>query len=60
MSRTREGALLSLTTDELWKLEKQLDAAEQHIRLAISLVRKQIAKKDQDIKATRLNQRVLE
>ena len=28
----------------LWRLEKQVDAAHQHLRLALSLIRKEIAK----------------
>ena len=28
----------------LWKVEKQLDAANQHIRIGLSLVRKEISR----------------
>jgi len=37
----RKGSLLKLDDPALWKIEKQVDAANQHLRLALSLIRKE-------------------
>jgi hypothetical protein len=40
----RKGSLLKPEDPLLWKIEKQLDAANQHLRLALSLIRKELAR----------------
>lgn len=40
----REGRFYSL--DELWKLERQLDAIQQHTRIALVIVRQAIKDRD--------------
>ena len=40
----RKGRLLKLEDPLLWKIEKQVDAANQHLRLALSLIRKEISR----------------
>jgi len=39
--KNRKGSLLKPEDSALWKIEKQVDAANQHLRLALSLIRKE-------------------
>jgi len=39
-----KGRLLYPDDSPLWKIEKQVDAANQHLRLALSLIRKEISR----------------
>lgn len=41
---TRRGKLLDSDEDNLWKAEKQVDAAMQHLRLALSILRKELSR----------------
>jgi len=44
----RKGRLFKPDDDVLWKIEKQVDAANQHLRLALSLIRKEIKRKERN------------
>lgn len=43
-SNRKKSAIYS--DDNLWKLERQLDAIQQHTKIALAMVRKEIAKRD--------------
>ncbi|MEM2911596.1 MAG: hypothetical protein QW146_03740 [Candidatus Bathyarchaeia archaeon] len=40
----KKGSLLKPEDPLLWKIEKQVDAANQHLRLALSLIRKETSR----------------
>jgi len=40
----RKGSLLKPEDPLLWKIEKQVDAANQHLRIALSLIRKELGR----------------
>jgi len=42
--KRRKGSLLNPDDPALWKIEKQVDAALQHLRIALSLIRKEIVR----------------
>ena len=42
--KRRKGSLLNPDDPALWKIEKQVDAALQHLRIVLSLIRKEIVR----------------
>jgi len=48
--KERKGGLLNPEDSALWKIEKQIDAANQHLRLALSLIRKELGRNNKPAK----------